>query len=116
MASMITMDTFNSRKTIATKFNNSSIASKIKLYRIILDTTLDHYLYIGNNIARCSVRVWLCIVSDKHTYYCFSCNVNMYVLCYRTFHQVSDLLSQKITLKHKYTQLINRYINKKTVD
>ena len=90
------MDTFHSGQTRATAVNNASIDSTSKLSRLRLDTTLDHYLDIGNKSAMCSVHRWLDIESDRHTYYCSSYNVNMCVLCYITFHQVPELLNQKV--------------------
>ena len=107
------MDTFNSSNTRATAVSDAFVASTSKLSKIRLYTTLDHYLYTGKKIARCSVHRWLGIESEIHTYYCFSFNVDMCVLCYITFRQVPDLLSQKNTLKHKYTHLINKYNNNK---
>ena len=113
VASTITMYKFNSSNTRDTAVKYDSVASISNLSRIRLDTTLDNYLDIGKKSARCSVHRWLGIDSERHTYYCSSCNVNMCVLYYRIFHQVPELLSQKSTLKHKYTQLINKYNNNK---
>ena len=68
----ITMDVFNSSKTIDTAVTYASVASTSKISRIRLDTTLYHYLYIVNNSARCAVDRWIYIDSEKDTYYCSS--------------------------------------------
>ena len=90
------MDTLNSSNTRAKAVNDASVASTRNLSRIRIYTTLDHYLDIGNKSEMCSVHRWLDIESDRHTYYCSSYNVNMCVLCYITFHQVPELLNQKV--------------------
>ena len=102
------MDTFNFINTIATAVNDSSVVITGKLSRIILDTTLDNYLDTGNKSAGYSVNRWIGIDSERNIYYCYSCNFNMCVLCHRTVHQVSELISQKIALKiNIHSSLIN---------
>ena len=113
MASTIPIDTLNSSKTRSTAVNDDSVTITSKLSNIRLANTLDNYLDTVKKSARCSVNRWLGIYSKKNTYYCYSCNINMCVLCCINFHQVPELLSQKIKLKHKYTQLINKYNNNK---
>ena len=59
VSSTIMMDTLNSSKTIPTEVNDDSVASTRNLSKIILDTTLYHYLDTLKKSPRCSVHRWL---------------------------------------------------------
>ena len=93
----------------ATTVNDKSLAWDTPLSRIRLDSSRNHHLQYGKfPNARCSVHCWVGIETEKDTFYCPGCNVNMCIVCHRVFHIVPNLIAMKGALKRKYLKDKNK--------
>ena len=90
------------KKSRATVVNDKSVKPTSNLSQSRLDQSLDHFLMKPSKSARCAVHRWLGIETEKDTYYCSACNVNVCILCNKPFHFVPSLLDMKNTLRITY--------------
>ena len=92
-------------KSRAAAMTDETLDANGKL-KIRLNSALDH-LPDGTTISskpRCALHRCVGIQKKAHIMKCTTCNANLCLTCYKLFHNVTDLVSIKQTLKNKYSK------------
>ena len=100
--------TCNNVKKTATRITDSSIGTNGSL-EIRLNNQFDHLPQIPQiKKARCGLHRWVGVEVRGHINFCATCNVNFCIQCYKMFHQNSNLLQSKHSIKNQYNPNLNK--------
>ena len=88
----------------ATSLTDKTVRCGTPLTILRMDQSLNHHLQLTGKNARCAMHRWVGIETERDTYYCATCNVNICVPCSQIFHCVHDLMAIKYSLQRQYKQ------------